>query len=238
MVWTRGERAAAALRQWHGPGRDGDRGAAATGIDGALGAAATGVDGPPAPAMTEGEAGVREQPAAGDEPDPIPGLEPFGRRQRLLLLVVLALVLAGLLLVAFVPRTLASGTTLTGGTWQVRVTPGVVAPTFTLSVDDERERVPGSGWSGGLQASVVRLGAERTAVVGSAPWSADSVRLQVAGLGLRESQVRLVGWHRVHATVLTAPVEITEVVAIGGGGQVLEVLDDPDPPTLLGGSPG
>jgi len=180
---------------------------------------------------------VTEQPAAGGEPDPIPGLEPFGRRQRLLLFVLLALVLAGLLLVAFVPRTLASGTTLTGGTWQVRVTPGLVAPTFTLSVDGQRERVEGTGWTGGLQASVVQLGPERTAVVGSAPWSADSVRLTVAGLGLRESRVQLVGWHRIHTAVLTGPAEITEMVAIGGEGQVLEVLDAPGPAITLDGPP-
>lgn len=176
---------------------------------------------------------MTEQPAAGDEPDPIPGLEPFGRRQRVLLLAVVALVVAGLLLVAFVPRTLGSGVTVTGGTWQVQVTPGLVAPSFTVSQDGQRERVQGRTWPGGVQAAVVQLGNERTAVVGSAPWSADSVRLQVTGVGLRESQVRLVGWHRVHAAVLTGPVEVTEVVAIGAGGQVLEVLDDLAPATTL-----
>ena len=177
---------------------------------------------------------MAQQPAAGGEPEPIPGLESFGHRQRVLLLVLVVLVVGGLLLVSYVPRTLASGATTAGGTWQVQVTPGFVAPSFTLTLDGQRERVAGERWPGGLQASVLRLGTERTAVVGSAPWSADSVRLTVPGLGLRESQVRLVGWHRVHVAVLTGPVEITEVVAIGGGGQVLEVLDDLDPVIPLG----
>jgi hypothetical protein len=175
---------------------------------------------------------VAQQPAAG-EPDHIPGLEPFGPRQRVLLGVILVVVLSGLLLMSLVPRTLASGTTATGGTWQLQVTPGFVAPTFTATLDGQRERIRGERWPGGLQAAVLHLGTERTAVVGSSPWSADSVRLTVPGLGLRESEVRLVGWHRVHVAVLSGPVEITEVVAIGGGGQVIEVLDDLDAVTPL-----
>lgn len=176
---------------------------------------------------------MSQQPAAGDEPDPIPGLEPVGRRR--LLLAALAVALVGVLLVAFVPRTLVTGVTATGQTWQVRVTPGVLAPTFTLRLDGEQEELGGLTWPGALQASVVRLGTERTAVVGSAPWSADSVRLTLPGIGLRESRVELVGWHRVHVAVPASPVAPTEVVAIGGGGQVLQVLDDLEPATTLGG---
>ncbi|MFO7959564.1 MAG: hypothetical protein R6U94_01290, partial [Nitriliruptoraceae bacterium] len=177
---------------------------------------------------------MAQQPAASGEPDPIPGLEPFGPRQRMLLLVLVVLVIGGLLLVSLVPRTLASGATAAGGTWQVQVTPGLVAPSFTLTVDGQRERVGGERWPGRLQASVFQLGTGHTAVVGSTPWSADSVRLSLPGLGLRESGVRLVGWHRVHVAVLSAPVAPTEVVAIGGGGQVLEVVDDLGPVTPLG----
>lgn len=179
---------------------------------------------------------MAQEPAAGGEPDPIPGLESFGPRQRVVVLVLLVLAISGLLLVSFIPRTLASGATATGGTWQVQVTPGLVAPSFALTVDGRRERIEGARWPGRLQASMLQLGNERTALVGSAPWSADSVRLTLPGLGLRESEVRLVGWHRVHVAVLSVPSAPTEVVAIGSGGQVLEVLDDLDPVTPLGGA--
>lgn len=168
---------------------------------------------------------MTEQPAAGGDPEPIPGLDPFSARQRLVSVGLVVVLLSGLALSALVPRTLATGETLLGDTWQVQVTPGIIAPSFVVDLDGATERTRGQRWPGGLTATAFELGPDRTVVVGSAPLSADSVRLAVAGVGLRESQVRLVSWQRVHVAVLAGSVEITEVVAIGGGGQVLEILE-------------
>ncbi|GEM_PF-1992763 len=169
---------------------------------------------------------MTEQPAAGGDPEPIPGLDPFSARQRLVSVGLVAVLLSGLALSALLPRTLATGETLLGDAWQVQVTPGIIAPSFAVDLDDATERTRGQRWPGGLTATAFELGPDRTVVVGSAPLSADSVRLAVAGVGLRESQVRFVSWQRVHVAVLAGSVEITEVVAIGGGGEVLEVVED------------
>ncbi len=169
---------------------------------------------------------MTEQPAAGGDPEPIPGLDPFSARQRLVSVGLVAVLLSGLALSALLPRTLATGETLLGDAWQGQVTPGIIAPSFAVDLDDATERTRGQRWPGGLTATAFELGPDRTVVVGSAPLSADSVRLAVAGVGLRESQVRFVSWQRVHVAVLAGSVEITEVVAIGGGGEVLEVVED------------
>ncbi len=169
---------------------------------------------------------MTDEPGAGDAPEPIPGLEAFSARQRLVSATVVVVLLLGLLLSALLPRTLAAGETLLGDAWQVQVTPGLLTPSFTAEFDGATERARGQRWPGGLTATAWALGPDRTVVVGSTPLSADSVRLAVAGVGLRESQVRLVGWHRVHVALLGGSVEITEVVAIGSGGEVLEVVDD------------
>ena len=169
---------------------------------------------------------MTEQPAAGGDPDPIPGLDPFSPRQRLVSVGLLVVLLCGLALSALLPRTLATGETLLGDTWQVQVTPGLTAPSFTVRLDGATERTRGQRWPGGLTATAFELGPDRTVVVGSAPLSADSVRLVVAGVGHREGQVRLVGWQRVHVAILVGSLEITEVVAIGSGGEVLEVVDE------------
>ena len=179
---------------------------------------------------------MTEQPAADGDPEPIPGLDPFSPRQRAVSIGLLVLLLGALALSALLPRTLAAGETLLGDTWLVQVTPGVIAPRFAVEVDGATEQARGQRWPGGLTATAFELGPDRTVVVGSAPWAADSVRLAVAGVGLRESQVLLVSWQRVHVAVLAGSVEIAEVVAIGDGGEVLEVVDDvpatsvPDPP--------
>jgi len=169
---------------------------------------------------------VTEQPANGAEPEPIPGLEPFWKRRRLVSVGLVVLLLSGLALSALLPRTLATGETLLGDAWQVQVTPGIIAPSFAVDLDGATERTRGQRWPGGLTAMAFELGPDRTVVVGSAPLSADSVRLAVAGVGLRESRVRLVSWQRVHVAVLAGSVEITEAVAIGDSGEVLEVVDD------------
>lgn len=169
---------------------------------------------------------MAEQPAAGAEPDPIPGLEDHPSRRRIIVVSIVALLVGGIVLSAFVPRTVVTGETVLGNPWQVRVTTGVVAPTFAVGSDGATERIRGQRWPGALSATVVELGPDRSAVVGSAPAAADSVRLTVSGLGLRESRVQQLGWHRVHVAVLSGPVEIVEVVAIGSGGEVLEVVDE------------
>ena len=180
---------------------------------------------------------MTEQPAAGGDPEPIPGLDPFSPRQRLVSVGLVVVLLTGLALSALLPRTLATGETVLGDTWQVQVTPGLVAPRFAVGQDGASEHTRGQRWPGGLTATAFELGPDRTVVVGSTPLSADSVRLAVAGVGLRESQVRLVGWQRVHVAILAGSVDITEVVAIGSGGEVLEVVDDV-PVTGVPGVPG
>lgn len=169
---------------------------------------------------------MAEQPAADAEPDPIPGLESLPSRRRAIVVAIVVLLVGGLVSSALVPRTLVAGETGLGRPWQVQATTGVVTPTFSVTLDGTTERIRGQRWPGGLSAAVVELGPDRTAVVGSAPPAADSVRLTVTGPGLRESRVRRLGWHRVHVVVLTGPVEIVEVVAIGSGGEVLEVVDE------------
>jgi hypothetical protein len=169
---------------------------------------------------------VTEQPAAGDDPEPIPGLDRSSARQRLLTVGLVVVLLVGLTSAALVPRSLAAGETLLGDVWRVQVTPRLSTPSFAVDLDGVTERVRGERWPGRLSAAAFELGPDRTVVVGSTPLSADSVRLAVAGVGLRESQVRLVGWQRVHVAILAGSVEITEVVAIGNGGEVLEVVED------------
>ena len=180
---------------------------------------------------------MTEQPAAGSDPEPIPGLDPFSSRQRLVSIGLVVVLLSGLALSALLPRTLATGETLLGDTWQVQVTPGLVSPRFAVALDGVTEHSRGERWPGGLTATAFELGPDRTVVVGSTPLSADSVRLAVAGVGLREGHVRLVSWQRVHVAVLAGSVEITEVVAIGSGGEVIEVVGDV-PVTSLSGTPG
>ena len=132
---------------------------------------------------------------------------------------------------AAVPWTLAQGSAQ-AGSWQVQVTPGVLAPSFESHHDDETAGSRGLRWPGGLQAEehafTDALTGERsvTVVVGSAPLAADSVRLTTLERGVREASVRVVGWHRVHVEVFEGPVTITEVAAIGSGGEVLQVLED------------
>ena len=144
-------------------------------------------------------------------------------------IVLLLLIAAGV--TAALPRTVAAGTTTATPTWQVRVTPGVLTPRFVVEHDDHAAEAVGQRWPGSLQAQPLtfddRLTDEPalTAVVGSAPLGTDSVRITTVEQGVREAQVRLAGWHLVHVEVFEGPVTITEVAAIGDGGEVISVLD-------------
>lgn len=148
-------------------------------------------------------------------------------------LAVVLVVVAGVS--AAVPRTLAAGTTTALATWQVQVTPGVLAPRFSVEHEERAAEAAGARWPGRLQATERAFDDELTsqpaltAVVGSAPLRTDSVRITTADQGVREATVRRVGWHRVHVEVFEGPVTITEVAAIGSGGEVLAVLDGADP---------
>lgn len=169
---------------------------------------------------SEGE-GVADGAETGD---PIPGLEPSPRR-RSLLLVVLGVLLAGVLVIALVPRTLATGETPLGEPYEVRVTPGVLAPTAHIELAGTSHQVRGERWPGAASATVLHLAGQHTVVVGSAPLEADSVRVMTAGRGVVEARVHLVGWHKIHVSVLQAPATVTETVAIGAEGQILEVVE-------------
>ena len=148
-------------------------------------------------------------------------------------LTLLLLVVAGL--TAAVPRTLVAGTTTATQTWQVRVTPGVLAPSFLVEYDDHTAEAVGERWPGSLQAEHLtfddRLTEQPalTAVVGSVPLGTDSVRITTAEQGVREAKVRWAGWHRVHVEVFEGSVTITEVAAIGDGGEVIAVVPGAEP---------
>ncbi len=163
-----------------------------------------------------------------DPGEQIPGLEPSPRR-RFVLIGVLVALLSAVLVTSLLPRTLGSGETALGQPFAVRVTPGVIAPTARIELAGTSREVRGERWPGAASAAVVRLAGHHTVIVGSTPLEADSVRITTAGRGVVEARVHLVGWHRVHVTVLDVPVTVTEIVAIGDGGQILDVAEPSGP---------
>ncbi len=178
-----------------------------------------------------GHVDASEGEGVGGGADPgegIPGLEPSPRR-RFVLLGVLALLLGALLATILVPRSLAVGETVLGEPYAVRVTPGVLVPTARVELAGTSREVRGERWPGAASASVVRLAGRHTVIVGSTPLAADSVRVSTTDRGVFEARVHLVGWHQVHVTVVDAPVTVTEVVAIGSEGQILDVMEPSGP---------
>ena len=145
-----------------------------------------------------------------------------------------ALLLAGVGLSAALPRTLDDGRTLVAAQWSIEASPRLLAPRFTVHHDDSEAAATGTRWPGALQAEPVTFADSLTgepaftAVVGSVPLRTDSVRITTRERGVRESTVRGVGWHRVHAAAFNGDVAITEVAAIGSGGEVIAVLDGDD----------
>lgn len=156
------------------------------------------------------------------------------RRWLLILAVLGALLLAGGGVSAAVPRSLDAGTTLVAAPWSIEASPRLLAPRFLVQHDDAEAAATGARWPGALQAEPVTFADELTgepaftAVVGSVPLRTDSVRITTRERGVRESTVRGVGWHRVHAAAFDGDVAITEVAAIGSGGEVIAVLDGDD----------
>ncbi|MEX2549256.1 MAG: hypothetical protein WD638_03435 [Nitriliruptoraceae bacterium] len=163
-----------------------------------------------------------------DRSDPIPGLEP-SRRRWYAFLVVLAIVLGVALATTMVPRTLVTGETELEGHYVVRVTPGILAPTLHIHLGEARREVRGERWPGTASASVLHLAGQHTVIVGSAPLNADSVRVTTADRGVVEAQVHRKGWHKVHVSTLPAAVAVTEVVAIGADGRILDVAQPDEP---------
>lgn len=147
----------------------------------------------------------------------------------------MALLVLLLVVISVVPRTVGGATTSTGQRFEVEVVPGLRTPVFRVAPGDDDVQLSGAPWPG--QLTVERRVLEDrvtgrpavTVLVGSAPLGADSVRLTTAEEGVREATVELVGWHRVHATVLEGEVTATEIVAIGAGGEVLAVLEAAEP---------
>lgn len=162
----------------------------------------------------------------GGEPEPIEGLEVLTPRLRVLLLVLAALLVAGVATTALLPRTLGEGRTLLATEWRISAAPRLLAPVFRVSADASTEVVRGTRWPGRLQAAQVRLGPDAVAVIGSVAPGTDSVRLTTDLGTVHESRVQILAWQRVHATVLAGPATVVEAVAISPDGQVLSVLSD------------
>lgn len=145
----------------------------------------------------------------------------------LLLTAVLAATVA-------LPRTVDTGTTSSGQHWRVEVVPRVRTPLFRVEFAAEDVRLSATRRSG--HRRVVRRVLDdpvtgrpaMTVLVGTAPLTADSVRITTAGRGVREATIRLAGWQRVHATVFDGEVVATEIAAIGADGEVLEVIEASD----------
>ncbi|MFP4148542.1 MAG: hypothetical protein ACLFUG_06905 [Nitriliruptoraceae bacterium] len=176
--------------------------------------------------MGERQHGADPDPVPGGDADPIPGLEVLTPRLRALLATLLVLLLAAVLAVAFVPRTLDEGRAILGTEWTVTAAPRALTPAFTVTAEDAAVTIAGTRWPGRLQAEQVRLGPEAVAVVGSVPPDTRSVRLTTDAGSVHESRVSSLAWHQVHRVVLDGPVTVVEVVAIGPSGQVLAVEDD------------
>ncbi len=166
--------------------------------------------------------------SAADPGEEIPGLEPSSRR-RFVLVGALALLLGALLVTILVPRSLASGETVLGEPYAVRVTPGILAPTARVDLAGTSREVRGERWPGAASATVLHLAGQHTVITGSAPLAADSVRVATADRGVVEARVHLVGWHQVHVAIVDAPVTVTQIVAIGAEGQILAVVEPSGP---------
>lgn len=174
---------------------------------------------------------MSDQRDAGD-PEPIAGLEVLTPRMRIVLISLAVLTLAALLATALVPRSLGAGQTLLATDYTVSATPGILAPSFTVTADERSEVVRGTR-PAQLQVVQVRLGPAAVAAIGSVPRGTDSVRLTTDLGTVHESRVRTLAWRRVHAAVVDGPVQVVEAVAIGTDGQVLAVADDLPAPREL-----
>ncbi|MFP4636696.1 MAG: hypothetical protein ACLFRD_12600 [Nitriliruptoraceae bacterium] len=148
-----------------------------------------------------------------------------GRRRGLGVLVVIVLaVVLGLLLAAYVPRTLAEGD-LDGETYQVRGAPGVFAPRLEV-VTAERSTDVAPDTPASLDDTEVVMptgGTDLTVVLGPTPRGIDSVRVDTEH-GVGEAVIHRLLWRRVHVQVYEEPVDVSQLVGIGPRGEVVEVV--------------
>lgn len=141
-------------------------------------------------------------------------------------IVVVALVaVAGLLVAALLPRTLAEGD-LDGQPYEVRAAPGVTSPRLEVVLGGRSAGVEAGARARLADTEVVELpadGSQLTVVLGPTPRGVASVRLDSDG-GVGEASVRRVLWRRVHFEVFEEGVDVTELVGIGARGEVVEVV--------------
>jgi hypothetical protein len=185
---------------------------------------------------------LSEQDTYRSSPDRPPdgGFEDLAARRRRLrvpLAVLLALVVVGLLVVAFTPRTVSSGGE-GDAAWSVRVTPGILSPTVRIDSEGDEVVLEDTGATAELtDTAILQAPADDpvvTVVVGPTPRGVDSVRVTSLERGVGEAAIERVAWRRVHLTVLTGDVWVTDLVAIAGSGRVLETVEDLPPPASTG----
>lgn len=182
---------------------------------------------------------MSDDPTGEDPRPPAPGggfEEMEARRRRVLFVLagLTVLAVAAALLVAFVPRTVASGE-LDGTTWSLRVAPGIVSPTIRLDTDPPDGEpsttvIDGSTPPAVLaDTSVVQVPSDApaaTIVVGPTPRGVDSVRITSLERGVGEAGIERVAWRRIHLAVIPDDVWVTDLVAIARDGSVLDTVRD------------
>jgi hypothetical protein len=153
-------------------------------------------------------------------------------RTRIVATVIVAILVAAILLTAFVPRTVAEGGQ-GDDAWRLRVAPGLSTASIRLDGPDRTDTAPLSGrasldqtvaWqraSGETQDGAATVD---TIVVGPTPREARSIRMTTDARGVGEAVITRVLWRRVHVAVIDEPATVTDLVAIGRDGEVLEVL--------------
>lgn len=152
-------------------------------------------------------------------------------RTGIVVTVLAVIVLGALLLTAFVPRTVAEGGE--GDTaWRLRVAPGLSTASIRLEGPDETVTAPLSGrasldetevWQRPSGQNGDRIGTVDTIVVGPTPRDARSIRITTDARGVGEAVITRVLWRRVHVAVIGEPATVTDLVAIGRDGEVLDV---------------
>lgn len=145
--------------------------------------------------------------------------------------VLAVIVIGAILLIAFVPRTVAEGGE-GDATWRLRVAPGLATASIRLEGPDETVTAPLSG-SASLEETAVwqrasgqtedGIATVDTIVVGPTPRDARSIRMSTDVRGVGEAVVTRVLWRRVHIAVIDEPAIVTDLVAIGRNGEVLDV---------------
>lgn len=140
-----------------------------------------------------------------------------------------AMLLVALVVVAFVPRTVAEGGT-DDTAWELRVAPGLLAPSISLRTAEGVTPVPDSG-RGAHLADTVALATPpaadaSTLVVGPTPGAATSIRVTSVDRGVGEAITSRVLWRRFHLAVVPGETDISQLVAIDSRGRIVEVVDD------------